>query len=85
VVELLDVGSVQEVEWVRMPEGRLAIGPSLIPHEHVIVSTPPCRRLLLYTSPTTTFTTSTRSHSHITARQLFRRTSRNNLCDYHIH
>jgi hypothetical protein len=40
VVELLDVGSVQEVEWVRMPAERLAIGPSLIPHEHVIVLDP---------------------------------------------
>jgi hypothetical protein len=76
VVKLLNIGSVQEVEWVRMPAERLAIGPSLIPREHVIVSTPPCRHLLLYTSPTTTFTTSIRSNSQITAIQLFQRTSR---------
>jgi hypothetical protein len=46
--------------------------------------TPPCRRLLLYTSPTTTSTTSTCSSSHITARQLFRQASQKyNLSDYH--
>jgi L-ascorbate metabolism protein UlaG (beta-lactamase superfamily) len=38
--ELLGVGSAQEVEWLRMPAKRLAIGPSLIPHEHVIVLDP---------------------------------------------
>jgi L-ascorbate metabolism protein UlaG (beta-lactamase superfamily) len=40
MVELLAVGSAQEVVWLRMPAKRLTIGPSLVPHEHVIVLDP---------------------------------------------
>jgi hypothetical protein len=41
VAKLLDVGSVQEVEWIRMPAKRLAIGPSMHPTCHCPL-TPPC-------------------------------------------
>jgi hypothetical protein len=41
VVKLLIFGSVQEVEWVRMPAKRLAIGPSIHPTCHCPL-TPPC-------------------------------------------